>query len=280
MRTTALRRGGKAAQAAPTGNAARPFNNLAVIFGWQVGVGVALIVLWELASGRLIDARLISRPSEVLTTTLTWIGDGTLGAAVAATLYVVAWGLLSGIAIGIASGILVASSRTLDWIFEPMIRVLFALPKVALVPLSILWFGVSYEQRIVLTATVVFFFIFYAAYQGYKEVPSSLRDMLEIQGAGPIRRIWVLYLPASAGWILGGLRIAVPYSFIAAVTPEIIASREGLGHLIQQAASFVQPAGMFAAIITLGFLALAASVLTERVAKAAGPRFLGASEAR
>lgn len=241
----------------------------------QVGVAAVLVLLWEFMSGRFIDARLVSRPSEVLATGLEWTADGTLQSAALATLYVVAAGLILGIATGLVFGILVASIRPLDWIFEPMVRVLFALPKVALVPLAILWFGISYQQRIILTATVVFFFIFYAAYQGYKNVPMSLRQMLDIQGARPLKRIWVLYLPASAGWILGGLRISVPYAFIGAVTPEIIASREGLGHLIQQSAAFVQPAGMFVAIITLGTLAVLASVGTERIARVFGPRFFG-----
>jgi NitT/TauT family transport system permease protein len=232
--------------------------SLAVI-GIQVAIVGTLLAIWELFPDLLFDETLVGRPSLILTQTIEWLRDGVLLEAAAATLKVVFLGLLYGGAGGIALGLAAALWRPLELLVEPTISVLFALPKSAFMPLFILWFGVSARQHTIFTATVVFFFFFFATFNGVRAVPNALRSMLAIYGAKPWQSAYLLYLPASFSWLLAGVRLAMPQAFLAAITSEIIASREGLGHLVKANAAVMNPSGMFAALLCLVLISVALS---------------------
>jgi NitT/TauT family transport system permease protein len=226
------------------------------VLGWQFVIVAALIVVWQLAPDRSGVELLVSRPSLIWAQTVKWLADGVLLEAALATLKVVFSGLLLGGVCGIALGLAAALMRPLELVIEPVVDVLFALPKSAFVPLFILWFGISFRQHIIFTAVVVFFFFFFAAFNGARSVPHALRDMLSLFGASSGQAIRLLYLPASFGWLLTGLRLAMPQAFLAAITTEIIASREGLGHLVKTNAAVMDAAGMLSALLFLVLLAV------------------------
>jgi NitT/TauT family transport system permease protein len=143
------------------------------------------------------------------------------------------------------------------------IEALFALPKITLVPLFILWMGIGSLQHIAFTALVAFFFYFFAMFNGVRAIPAALRNTLTLAGASPVQRILILYLPASFGWIVIATRLAMPYAFVAAVSTEVIASTSGLGHLVKGSSSIMNAAGMFAAMLALLFVSLAATSLAN-----------------
>jgi NitT/TauT family transport system permease protein len=91
--------------------------------------------------------------------------------------------------------------------------------------------------------------------------------MMLLTGAGFLQQMRCLYCPASIGWVLGGCRVAVPYAFVAAVTAEVIASRDGLGFLIKSSSVVLNPAGMFASILVLMAVTAAAGMLVGKVEK-------------
>jgi NitT/TauT family transport system permease protein len=221
----------------------------------QVLLVTLVLLTWQLASGPLIDELLISKPTAVWQRFLTMVETGELGHAVYATTKVVVAGLFWGTLAGVAVGTLVALSRAAGNAFVPIIEALFSIPKIALVPLFTLWFGLDSGQRIAITATVVFFFMFFATENGIRRVPKSLRESLQILGASTPRLIWTLYLPASLGWIIGGLRISAPYAFVAAVSAEVISSNEGLGALVKINGTMLDSAGMFVGVVAATLLA-------------------------
>jgi NitT/TauT family transport system permease protein len=212
-----------------------------------------------LAPNLLFDEMLVSRPSLILAQTVRWLGDGVLLGEAFATLKVVFSGLLYGGLAGIAVGMLAALLRPFELLTEPIVNVLFALPKSAFMPLFILWFGVSSRQHTIFTATVVFFFFFFAVFNGVRGVPNALRSMLAISGASRWQAVYLLYLPASFSWLLAGIRLAVPQAFLAAITAEIVASRDGLGHLVKTNAAVMNASGMFAGLLFLVLLSVALS---------------------
>jgi NitT/TauT family transport system permease protein len=148
-------------------------------------------------------------------------------------------------------------------IVEPFTRFIFALPKIALIPLFTLWFGLTLKERVAITAVVVFFFVFYAVYTGVRTMPRSMDRVLLMMGASFPQRIIILYLPASIGWLFSGLRIAIPYAFAAAVSAEIIAPIAGLGHLVQESSTLLNPGGMFGALFVIAAMGVVASSLTN-----------------
>lgn len=228
---------------------------------WQIIIIAALIVVWQMAPDGSGVEMLVSRPSLIWSQSIKWLGDGVLLGAAFATLKVVLEGLLLGGLCGIVLGLAAALFRPLELLFEPIVNVLFALPKSAFVPLFILWFGISFRQHTIFTAMVVFFFFFFAAFNGARSVPGPMHDMLSLFGASTCQAIRLLYLPASFGWVLAGLRLAMPQAFLAAITAEIIASREGLGHLVKTNAAVMNAAGMLSALLFLVLLCVALSAI-------------------
>ena len=238
---------------------------------WKVNAARMAIVLaiglgWEFAPNRVLDELLWSRPSAIYVQTIAWLMDGTLLRNAFATLKTVAAGMLIGGAVGIAGGLLAGASRTVARLIIGPIEALFALPKITLVPLFILWMGIGALQHIVFTALVVFFFFFFATFSGMRGIPAALTNTLALAGASPLQRITILYLPASFGWIVIATRLALPYAFVAAVSTEVIASTSGLGHLVKGSASIMNSAGMFSAMLALLLVSLGASSLANAAA--------------
>jgi NitT/TauT family transport system permease protein len=180
-----------------------------------------------------------------------------------ATIHVVVLGLLLGSAAGIVIGLATGLSRVLAACLEPILTILFALPKIALVPLFILWFGLDSTERVVFTASVVFFLVYLAVFTGVRRIPVSLDNSLRLIGATLPQRLVALYIPGSIGWLIAGLRIAVPYAFLSAVGAEVVGAQEGLGYLIKTSAYSVDPNGMMAAILVLVVLAVGAMAAAE-----------------
>ena len=232
----------------------------------QAAIVLALALFWEYAPNAVLEELLWSRPSAILAQTQIWLADGTLIRQALATLGTVAAGLLIGAAAGIAVGLAAGASRSAARLLIGPIEALFALPKITLVPLFILWMGIGALQHVAFTALVVFFFYFFALFNGVRGVPVALRNTLTLAGASRLQRITILYLPASFGWIVIATRLAMPYAFVAAVSTEVIASTAGLGHLVKGSATVMNSAGMFAAMLTLLFVSLVASLLANHAA--------------
>ena len=232
----------------------------------QAAIVLAIIAGWQRAPNDILDELLWSRPSAIYSQTAIWLLDGTLARNSLATLTTVGVGMVVGGGVGIVVGLLAGASRAIARLIIGPIEALFALPKITLVPLCILWMGIGALQHIVFTALVVFFFFFFATYDGMRGIPAALNNMLALAGASPVQRITILYLPASFGWIVIGTRLALPYAFVAAVSTEVVASTSGLGYLVKGSSSIMNSAGMFSAMLALLLVSLGASYLANAAA--------------
>src|SRR5919202_2857950 len=164
--------------------------------GWRLAlirlaVLVGLIVVWQLVSGNskteavLIDKFWVSRPSDILARLADWVTTGKLWLHLLVTLQEMATGLIIGSVIGVVTGFVLGQSLTFARLFDPFIMGIYSIPKLALAPLFILWFGVGIEPKVVLVATVVFFLVFLNTYAGVRDVDQELVDIIRLMGAGP-----------------------------------------------------------------------------------------------
>jgi NitT/TauT family transport system permease protein len=236
------------------------------VLAGRLAIAGILLGLWEYLPESALDSFLWSRPSVIGAQFLAWSLDGTLLLNGYATLRTVILGLLIGAAAGLCAGIAAGLSPAIARFADGPLQVLFALPKITLVPLFILWLGVGARQHVVFTALVVFFFFYFSIFNGIRQLPPALGNLFALLGAGLPRRIWHLLLPSSLRWIALSLRLAVPYAFVAAVSTEVIASTEGLGNLVKGSASSMDAAGMFAAMLALLAISLICSFLINRAA--------------
>lgn len=236
--------------------------------GWVWVVRAVLVAMavagWELCSGALIDPFWISSPSAVLDKLWTWCTDGSLWTHGSATLQAMALGFVVGGVAGVTVGFVLGRSPFLAEVLNPLVIAANSLPKLALAPLFILWFGIGLESKVALTAVVVFFLVFHNSFSGAKNVDQELLDVVTLMGANRKDRLVKVIVPAAASWVFTGLRLAVPYSLIGAVVSEITASNEGLGYLLKRSANTFDTAGTFAAVVVLMVVAVVINIGVTR----------------
>jgi len=239
---------------------------------WAIRVGLLGLVLvaWEATAGNpkaewtLVDKFWTSQPSDIYLRLSEWITRGTLWLHLVVTLQEMAVGLVIGSILGVGLGFLLGRNLTLARVLDPFIMAIYSIPKLALAPLFILWFGVGLEPKIVLVSTACFFLLFLNTYSGVRDVDHELLDIIRLMGASQGDLLFKVVLPSASPWILTGLKAAVPYSLIGAVVGEIMASNRGVGYLLIHAQGQYDTAGVFAAIIVLMILGLLLNEVVNR----------------
>ena len=231
----------------------------------QVVFGAILLLLWQGASGRLVDNFFISNPLEVGARLFGWIADGSLFLHIWATVYATVMGFIIGSIGGVVLGIWLGVSPFTSRLLNPYLSALNALPKVALAPLFVLWFGLGIESKIALAAVLVLFLVFLNTYAGVREVDQDLIDGARLMKATRTQVITKVIIPSAMSWMFAGLRISVPYALIGAVLGEMIAANRGLGYLVQFSGSQFDSAGVFAVLFVIALLAVALNFLVDIV---------------
>jgi NitT/TauT family transport system permease protein len=231
----------------------------------QVALGIVILLLWQGASDRLVDNFFISNPIDVGRRLLDWIADGSLFIHIWSTVYATVLGFIVGSIGGVALGIWLGVSPFTSRLLNPYLNALNALPKVALAPLFVLWFGLGIESKVALAAVLVLFLVFLNTYAGVREVDQDLIDGARLMKATRTQVITKVIIPSAMSWVFAGLKISVPYALIGAVLGEMIAANRGLGYLVQFSGSQFDSAGVFAVLIVIALLAVALNFLVEFV---------------
>ena len=222
----------------------------------RLAILVGFLALWQFASGRLVAEFFISKPTEVARVLAKWIGNGDLFYHAGITAMEAFFGFLLGAVVGMSVGLLLGRARKVAEILDPFIMAFYSLPKLALAPLFILWFGIGIQMKIVLTATICFFLVFLNTYTGVRSVSREMVAILKLMGAKEQHVVAKVVIPSAITWVFAGLRISVPYALIGAVVGELMASNRGLGFLLSSSAGDFDTAGVFAALC--GIVTLAA----------------------
>jgi NitT/TauT family transport system permease protein len=236
---------------------------------WLVRVVLvaALLVLWEIAADRWIDITFISRPSEIVGRLGDWIEDGTLWSNSWITIQEIVYGFLLGAAAGALAGFVLASLTFAYRVLDPFMMALYSIPKVALAPLFIVWFGIGMHMKVLLAAATVFFLVFLNTAAGVREVDRGLVDAVRLMGGSRWHVLRKVVLPSSMTGVLTGLKVAVPYALIGAVIGELVASNRGLGYLINDAAAQFDTAGVFATLVVLSVIAGVLNIVVNLIGK-------------
>lgn len=233
----------------------------------QILLAVVALGLWEWGSGRWFSAFWVSSPSEIATALWGMLADGRMISAVQATVSVALAGFAAGTVLGMGLGILLGLNPVVARVFDPYLVGLYSLPRVALVPLFVLWLGIGFEMKVAFTALLVFFPIFMNTLSGIRAVDADLIDVIKVMGASRWNSVAKVFIPSALSWVFAGLRISAPFALIGAVVAEMFSSNRGLGYLISLSASQFDTAGLFATLLVttlLGLLLDAAVVLIGR----------------
>lgn len=246
-----------------------------IVAAGRVAVLLFALGLWEYASGRWIDTLLVSRPSDIGDQFVTWLRDGTLLRHGQVTVTEVVAGFFLGASAGAVLAFALAPLRLVQRIVDPYIYGLYSLPKVALAPLFIVWFGIGISMKILLAAITVFFLVFLNTLAGIRQVDRGLIDAVRMMGSRRMQLVRKVILPASLVGMFTGLKVAIPYALIGAVIGELVAANRGIGYLVSDSASRFNTAGVFAALVVLTLLAwllnFVVSLIDARLSRWRGP---------
>lgn len=238
---------------------------------WVLRVAVLAVFLlaWWWASGTVLDPTFFGSPEGVAEQLVQWIGNGVLWSNTWVTLQEVVLGFLIGALSGAVVAYLIASVRVIWDVVSPFLMALYAIPKVALAPLFIVWFGIGLDMKVLLAAISVFFLVFLNTAVAVHDVDRGLIDAVRLMG-GTRRDIALkVTLPASVTGLFTGLRVGIPYALIGAVIGELVASNQGLGYLISDSSAKFNTNGVFAALVVLGVIAAVLNALVNLIGRRA-----------
>jgi ABC-type nitrate/sulfonate/bicarbonate transport system permease component len=195
-------------------------------------VAILLLVWQVLVALDLIDRTFL--PSVGATVAALWelIRNGEIGLNLAVSMYRAFGGLAIGSILGVAIGLAMATSRQADRFFGPLVATTYSLPKSALVPLFILWFGIGDVTNILTVVLACLLPVIVSTYHGVQAVPPLMVWSARAMGTPPYKILWRILLPGALLSILTGVRIALGFCFVLTISAEMIAARSGIGKLI------------------------------------------------
>ena len=203
------------------------------LLAWRLAFGLTALAVWELATGRFIDPFWFSSPSRIVRHLIDWIREGSLFGHLIVTLRETFLGFVLGSLSGIIVGVLLSRLDFIAKVLDPFIVAVNGIPRVALAPLFIIWFGIGELSKIVLASTLTFFITFYATFSGLRAVEPAYREIARVMGASERQIFFKVNLPAASPWIVSALKVGVPFSLIGAIIGEFMAASRGLGYMIQ-----------------------------------------------
>jgi NitT/TauT family transport system permease protein len=227
----------------------------AVLIG-RVAVAVVVLGAWQLASGRLVSEFFISSPSDIVGRLVQLVVTGELWPHLTQTLVEVGAGLLIGVPLGIALGVALGTSQLLSGWLLPYVMALYSLPRVALAPLFIVWFGIGLLSKITMVVTMVLFVIFYNVYQGVRDIDQDLLDVARSFRASRLQTLRWIVLPSLTPWLVTALRLSIGIALIGAVIAELIAASSGLGYYIKLSSNLLDVTGVFAGLAVITAVAI------------------------
>jgi ABC-type nitrate/sulfonate/bicarbonate transport system permease component len=225
------------------------------VLGWGAARWLPVIVLavaWEgVARSRMVTHFMLPPLSTVLERIWNDAVSGDLFYRLGLTLYRSLTGFFIAGAAGIVLGVLIARSRAVRWFFDPIISVGFPMPKIAFLPIVVLWFGFYDTSKILMVAFDAIFPVVTATIAGTLAVERELIWSARSMGAGERQLLWEIVLPMAFPQILTGLQVALPVALIVCVVAEMAMGGVGLGGAMLTASRFADSPGVFAGIVEI-----------------------------
>jgi NitT/TauT family transport system permease protein len=240
-----------------------------VVTGVRVLIVVLWLVSWEVASRTIIDPFFYSSPSAIWQKLVTWFTEGTshgsIWSNIAITLEEAVLGFLIGTIAGVVLGVILGRSHFLADVLAPFIKGANAIPRIVLASLFVIWFGLGLSSKVATAFVLVFFAVFFNAFQGAREVDRVLVDNARILGASRRDLMRTIILPSATSWILASMHVAFGFALIGAVVGEVVGADRGMGLLINQAQGNFDAAGIYAGMLITTVLALGAEWLITQL---------------
>ncbi len=233
-------------------------------------IALAAIVLggWQLLTAtKVLDPFFFGSPVGIVLRLVDWFQNGTaygsLWEQVWITLQESLLGFIAGVISGVFMGVLLGEIPYLADVFTPYIKIVNALPRIVLGSVFVMWLGLGMPSKVMLAAVLVFFVVFFNAFQGVRSVDRNYVSNVRILGGSRLQVVRHVVFPSAMTWIIASLHVALGFSIIGAIVGEFLGAQKGLGLVISTAQNTFDANGVFAAMFIIGALALSAEALME-----------------
>jgi NitT/TauT family transport system permease protein len=228
-------------------------------FVWRLALLMGLLLLWEFSAGNLFNEFWSSRPSLIGERLFALLKSGELWRHVHTTLAEALLGLFLGAAVGTLIGIALAHYRRVAKIIDPFLMGLYGLPRVALAPMFILWFGISLFSKVMMSFSMVLFVFILNVTEGIRTIDPDMIDLMRTMRAPRSYIMRKVTIPSIIPWIIASFRIGIGLSLVGAVVGELIGANRGLGWYVVRAGGQLDTTGVFAGLLLLMLIAMIAN---------------------
>jgi NitT/TauT family transport system permease protein len=231
---------------------------LLLLLGWEAAVFFFQMPAYLLPAPSAVGEGFMSQPWRMLQNT--WV-----------TVQIIVFGYAIAVLVSVPLAVLIAFSRFVQTTLYPLLVLFQIIPKIAIAPLFIVWFGFGFLPKVMLVFLLSFFPIVISAIAGFRSLDEEVEDLARSTGAGHWRMFVKIRLPQSLPHIFTGLKVGAAMAATAAVVAEFVGSDAGLGYLILEYNGFIETAKVFAAIILLSVAGLAIYYVVEILERIAIP---------
>lgn len=239
---------------------------LAALWLARLAFASAFIGGWQLLTTvKVIDPFFYGQPSGILKRTIDLFNNGTefgsFWVDIETTLEEAVLGFVFGAVAGIILGVALGQNRFLAEVLGPFIKILNAIPRIVLGSIFIVAFGIGIEPKIILSAVLVFFVVFFNAFQGVREVDQNILANVRVLGASPLQIVRHVTVPSALTWIIASLHTAFGFAIVGALVGEVLGAQHGVGLVIRTAQGNLDPDGVFAGMLVIAVITLVAEYL-------------------
>jgi NitT/TauT family transport system permease protein len=231
----------------------------------QLCLGAALLIVWELAATFFVDPFWIGDPSAIAVRLWNVFVEGDMLTHTGVTLGHAVAGLLASLIVGVPVGILFAANRFVAATLEPYFLAFYSLPRVALAPLLILWFGIGSLSKIMMAFSMVVVVVILNTYEGVRSVDRDLLDMLRAMRASRAYTLRKVLLPSIVPWVFASMRVGIGLALVGAVIGELVGANRGLGWYVELAAGRIDIVGVFTGLIVLAILGMSLNAIVKAI---------------
>ena len=236
----------------------------------QIGLAAFLLFSWQfMADHNIMDPFFFGRPSGVWHQLFVWIHNGTAAGSLWYNTYVTlmesTYGFLIGVFFGVIFGIALGRNRILAEVLAPYIKIANSIPRIILGSIFTVIWGLGSPSKIALAFVLVFFPVFFNAFTGTHEADKKLIANARLLGASKRQVTRKIVLPSALSWIMASMHVSFGFAIIGAIVGEFLGSNHGLGLIIATAQATFNPNGVYAAMLIIAIMALAAEWLITQL---------------
>lgn len=239
---------------------------VAAVWAGRVGLAVVLIGGWQLLTDvKLLDPFFYGQPTAIWSRTVELFTQGTefgsFWTDIRITMEEAVLGFVVGSVTGIVLGLALGQSEYLADVVGPYIKVVNAIPRIVLGSIFVVAFGIGVTPKILLSAVLVFFVVFFNAFQGVREVDRNILANVRVLGGSRMQLIRHVTVPSALTWIIASLHTAFGFAIVGALVGEVLGAQHGVGLVIKTAQGSLDPNGVFAGMLVIAVITLGAEYL-------------------